>query len=125
MTYNLYNQEKPLTINNFVGTVINDPDKEAGPLIENVMQNSDYILTKTGQKTDDYFAEINYKTLKALINLFDNHFNISDYYQAKAKFWIYQDSSEVTIFKKKKEISDEELKRMGLKFVEILKTIKD
>lgn len=125
MTYNLYNQEKPLTINNFVGTVINDPDKEAGPLIKNVMQSSDYILTKSGQKTDDYFAEINYKTLKASINLFDNYFPISEYYEEKTKIWINQDSSKVTIFKKKKAISEEELKKMGLKFVEILKTMKD
>ena len=125
MTYNLYNQEKPLNINNYLGTVINDPDKEAGPLIDNVLKNSDYILMKSGQRTDDYFAEINYKTLKALINLFDEYFSISKYYEKRTKIWINQDSSEVTIFKKKKEISKEELKKMGLKLIEILKTMKD
>ena len=125
MTYNLYNQEKPLNINNYLGTVINDPDKEAGPLIENVMQNADYILTKSEHRTDDYFSEINYKTLKALIHLFDNYFNIKDYYEEETKIWINQDSSKVTIFKKKKTISEEELKKMGLKLIEILKTMKD
>ncbi|MEK7517284.1 MAG: glycosyltransferase family 39 protein [Patescibacteria group bacterium] len=122
MTYNLYNQEKPLTINNFVGTVINDPDKEGVILIDNVLK-SDYILTKSGQKTDNYFAEINYKTLKAIIIFFDNYLDIKNYYEERAKIWINQDSSEVTVFKKKKEVKQEELKKMELKFVEILKEV--
>lgn len=120
MTYNLYNQEKPLNINNFLGTIINDPDKETGYIIHSVV-NSDYILIKSGQRTDNYFSKENYKTLKALITLFDNYFNISDYYEEKAKIWIYQDSSEVTIFKKKRTLSDTELEKMKLKFVGILK----
>ena len=121
MTYNLYNQEKPLNISNYLGTVINDPDKEAGTFIRNAIGNADYILTKTGQRSDSYFSEINYRTLKALIILFDKYFNIVDYYEEKTKIWIYQDSSEVTIFKKKKEIMSEELENMGLRFAQILK----
>ena len=121
MTYNLYNQEKPLNISNYLGTVINDPNKEARTFIENALSNTDYILTKTGQRTDNYFPEINYRTLRALISLFDNHFNITDYYEAKTKIWIYQDSSEVTIFKKKRTLPDTKLEEIKLKFVEILK----
>lgn len=120
MTYNLYNLEKPLQINNFVGTVISDPEKESGPLLQNLMKNTDYVLTKSGKRIDVYFSEINYKTLRALITLFD-HFNLSDYYEQKSKFWIYQDSSEVSVFKKKKEIPSEELDKMQLKLIEIFK----
>lgn len=121
MTYNLYNQEKPLNINNYLGTVINDPEEEARRFIQNAIKNNDYILTKTGRTTDNYFPEINYRTLKALIILFDKYFNISDYYEEKTKIWIYQDSSKVTIFKKKKEIGKYELENMGLRFAQILK----
>lgn len=41
-----------------------------------------------------------------------------------ATFWIYQDSSEVTIFKKKNIMSDAELEAMKVKFMETLKTTK-
>lgn len=119
MTYNLYNLEKPLQINNFVGTVLGDPD-QGSDYVLSVVQNSDYILTKNGKRVDRYFSEINYKTLEALIALFDES-NILDYYEKKTKIWIYQDSSEVTIFKKKKEIESEELENMGLRFAQILK----
>lgn len=121
MVFNLYHQEKPLNINNFLGTIISDPESEAGYFMRSVLKEADYILTKSGQRTDDYFPEINYKTLKALISLFDNYIDISDYYAEKTKIWIYQDSSEVTIYKKKKEIPDHELKQLQLKFIEILK----
>lgn len=120
MTYNFYNQEKPLNINNYLGTIISDPDKEAGILIRNVFM-SDYILTKTGQRTDNFFSQENYKTLKALIELFDKDVDIFDNYEEKKKFWIYQDSSEVTVFKKNKEISKQEAEFLALKLSEILK----
>lgn len=119
MTYNLYNYEKPLNINNFVGTIINDPDKDTA-YFTNIIKNTDYVLIKSGQITDTYFSKENYKTLKALIILFDNHINISDYYEEKAKVWINQDSSQITIFKRKREISDQELENVRLKFVDIL-----
>ena len=119
MTYNLYNEESPLQINNLVGTVINDP-KEQSTYFVSIIKNSDYVLTKSGKRTDDYFSEINYRTLKALITLFDNNFNISDYFEEKAKVWINQDSSTVTIFKKKKEISPQDLEKIKLKFIESL-----
>lgn len=124
MTYNLYNQEKPLQINNFVGTIINDPEKDAAYFI-NIIKNTDYILIKSGQRTDDYFSKENYKTLKALIALFDNSSYILDYYEPETKIWINQDSSEVTIFRKKRKIPDQELENMRLRFVEILKAIGD
>ncbi len=122
MTYNLYNYEKPLAINNFVGTVINDPDREAEYIVQSAFKNADYILAKSGKKTDNYFSEINYKTLKAAIALFENYASMPDFYEEKAKIWINQDSSEVFIFKKKRQISDTELERMKLKLSEILKT---
>lgn len=121
MTYNLYDQEKPLNINNYLGTVITDPDREAGILIRDALKNTDYILTKTGKRTDRHFSPESYKTLEALIALFDNYFKISDYYEEKTKIWIYQDSSEVSIFKKKREITDKEFDQMGEKLIEILK----
>lgn len=124
MTYNLYSEEKPLAINNLVGTVIADSDKGAGYII-GIIQNSDYILLKSGQRTDDYFSKENYKTLKALIALFDNNSYIFDYYKPETKIWINQDSSEVTILRRKRGISDQDLEKMRLKFVEILKTIEN
>lgn len=122
MTYNLYNEERPLQINNFLGTVIANPDKDSGPFIENLMKNTDYILVKSGQRTDNSFAPINYKTLKALIILFDNDFQVSDFYDKKAQFWINQDSSIVSVYKKKKNISEEQLQSLELKLGEILKS---
>lgn len=124
MTYNLYNQEKPLQINNFVGTIINDPEKDT-PYFINIIKNTDYILIKSGQRTDDYFSKENYKTLKALISLLDSNSYIRDYYEPETKIWINQDSSEVTIFRKKREIPYQELENMRLRFVEILKAIGD
>lgn len=123
MTYNLYNQEKSLQINNFLGTIINNPENETA-YISKVIGDSDYILTKSGKRIDNYFLKENYVTLKALIILFDNYFDVSRYYEEKTKIWIYQDSSEVGIWKKKKEIPDQELEKMRLKLVEILNTNK-
>lgn len=123
MSYNLYNLEKPLTINNFLGTIIGDSDKEIDYIIQTAFKNADYVLVKTGKKTDDYFSEINYRTLNALIILFEDT-DIRKYFYEQAVFWIYQDSSEVTVFKKKHEISGERLKVLNLQFVEILKTNK-
>ncbi len=121
MTYNLYNEENPLQINNLIGTVITNPEGQATYII-NIIKNSDYVLTKSGQRADNSFLEINYRTLKALIALFDNNLNISDYWEEEAKVWINQDSSTVTIFKKIREISPQDLEKMRLKFVEILTT---
>lgn len=121
MTYNLYNEENPLQINNLIGTVITNPEGQATYII-NIIKNSDYVLTKSGQRADNSFLEINYRTLKALIALFDNNLNISDYWEEEAKVWINQDSSTVTIFKKIREISTQDLEKMRLKFVEILTT---
>lgn len=119
MTYNLYNLEKPLAINNFLGTVIQDPVKGSDYLTQTAI-NSDYIMMKTGKKTDDYFSAENYKTLKALIKLFENDFNINAYYEQRAKFWIYQDSSEVIVYKKKAAIPQEEIEHMKFKLAEYL-----
>lgn len=119
MTYNLYNRENPFQITNFIGTTITNPEKDAQYIAETI-KNSDYVLTKTGIRTDSNFSKENYTTLKALILLFDNYFKISDYYEAKETIWIYQDSSEVTIFKKKRELSHVELEEMRLKLMEIL-----
>lgn len=124
MTYNLYNQSKPLNIINFLGTVIPSPyDTE---YVVNLATNSDYILTKTGKKTDDYFSPENYTTLKGLIKLSENDFKINDYYEEKAKFWIYQDSSEVTVYKKKRgaEVSKEIKDELKLKYSKILENKK-
>lgn len=123
MTYNLYNQEKPLQINNFLGTVINNPKKETAYIFQ-VIAETDYILTKSGERVDNFFSEENYTTLKSLITLFDS-FDISKYYEEGTKIWIYQDSSEVKIWKKKKEIPDQELEKMRLKLIEILNSRED
>ncbi len=122
MTYNLYNEEKPLQINNFLGTVIANPEKDSGLFIENLMKNTDYILVKSGQRTDNSFAPINYKTLKSLIDIFDNYNQLSQYYEKKTQFWINQDSSMVTLLKKKKDIPEEQLKILESKFTEVLKS---
>ncbi len=124
MTYNLYNQEKILNINNYVGTIINAPDREAEILIRNVFA-SDYILVKSGKRTDDYFTKENYKTLKALISLFDKDVNVLDYYDKKKKFWIYQDSSEVTVFKKRINLPEGEVDRIRFRLVEFFKTLEE
>ncbi len=121
MTYNLYNQEKILAINNFVGTVVNEPESQAAYLT-GVIKNTDYVLIKSGQRTDSYFSKENYGTLKALITLFDNNFKFQDYYEEKTKIWISQDSSVVSIFKKKREIPHDELEKIRLSLIEILKT---
>lgn len=123
-TYNNYHQEKPVTINSFVGTVIQDSNKEAGYIVRTAMANN-YVLIKSGRKTDDYFAKENYKTLKALISLFEKDITIPDFYEEKTKIWITQDSSEVTILRKKREMSNTQLETVRLKFVEILKTMKE
>ncbi len=120
MTYNLYNLEKPLNINNFVGTVIADPDKGADYIVKTAFENEDYILVKSGKKVDDYFGEINYKTLKALIVLFDE-FQIRKKYDQEASFWIFQDSSQVLVLKKKEKFTQEELREMKLRLSQILK----
>lgn len=124
MTHNLYHQKKPLQINNFVGTIISNPN-DTRYITQSVLKNSDYILAKSGKRTDTFFHEYNYKTLKAVITLFDSSVSISDHYEEKVKFWIYQDSSEVTVFKKNREISYEEIEEIGLKLSEILKRMRE
>lgn len=119
MVYNLYNQEKPFQITNYLGTVMQDPEKESYQLLDHVFKKADYVLIKSGKTTDDYFPKQNYTTLKALITLFDHHVNIRQYFEEKTKLWIYQDSSKVTIYKNKKNISDEELEALRLKLVSI------
>jgi hypothetical protein len=123
MTYNLYNLEEPLQINNFIGTTVSNPDQDANYFV-NLLANTDYILIKSGVRTDQYFPEVNYGYLKGLLNLFDNNPNMLEYYEEKTKIWIYQDSSEVSIFKKKKDIPDQDLEEIRLKLVEILKLYK-
>lgn len=121
MTYNLYSQEKPLAINNFLGTVLTDPEIGSEYLINSMVKSSDYLIVKTGKRTDEFFSKPNYETLEAFITLFDSNYYISKYYEEKTKIWIYQDSSTVTIYKKKEQISDADLMKMRLRFIEILK----
>ena len=124
MTYNLYNQEKILAINNFVGTVINEPENQAA-YFTGVIKNTDYILIKSGQRVDTYFSKENYGTLKALITLFDHNPSFLANFEEKKIIWIYQDSSQVSIFKKKTEIPSPELEAIRLKLADILKTMKE
>lgn len=119
MTYNLYNQEKTLAINNFIGTVVNQPESQT-VYLTGVIKNTDYILIKSGKRVDMYFSKENYGVLRALVDLFD-YFKFQKYFEEKTRIWIYQDSSEVTIFKKKSEIPEIELKNLELKLVEFLK----
>lgn len=120
-TYNLYNQEKPLNILYLVGSEIKNPDKDTIFITHSAIKNADYILTKSGKKVEYYFTKNNYQALEAAILFVDKYFNILDSYEAKTKIWIYQDSSEVTIFKKKREIGDKELETMRLKLADALK----
>lgn len=120
MTYNLYTQKKPLNIINFLGTLVTDP-KNTDYFMNNMAFNSHYVLIKTGQRVDKSFTEENVKLLKAFIQLFDNDVDLNKYYEQKVKFWIYQDSSEVTVYKKRMEIPKEEIERLKLKLHEILK----
>ena len=117
MTHNLYHQERPLNIINFLGTVVTDP-KDTGHL--NTALASDYVLIKTGQKVDKSFSEVNVKLLKALIKLFENDVDLEKYYEQKVKFWIYQDSSEVMVYKKKAQTPPEEIERLKLMLSEYL-----
>lgn len=122
MTYNLYNQEKILSINNFIGTTVGDPQSQADYLL-GVIKDTDYILTKSGIRTDQHFSQENYEVLKALIETFDN-FEFEKYYAEKKKIWIYQDSSEVSIYKKTSIISKENLEDLRAKLVEALELYK-
>lgn len=124
MTYNNYDYEKPLDINDYVGMILNNPDKEAPIVLTNLFKNSDYILIKNGQRTDNYFSEENYKTLEALITLFDKNSYILNYYEPKTKIWINQDSSEITIMKKIKRVPNKEIDRLAYILSDILKTRK-
>lgn len=120
MTYNLYNEENPLQINNFLGTVINDPT-DAANYISGVIQNSDYVLIKSGKRVDNSFSDINYRILKVTIKLFDQ-WHFSNFYTEKEKIWINQDSSEVRILKKTTKIPEEELEILKTKLAEILES---
>lgn len=121
-TYNLYNQEKPLNILYLVGSEIKDPDKDTIFITHSAIGNADYILTKSDKKVEYYFTKNNYQALEAALLFVDNIFNITDFYEEKAKFWIYQDSSTVTVFKKKIKIEDKEMETMRLNFVKALKS---
>ena len=74
---------------------------------------------------DTYFSKENYGTLKALITLFDHNPSFLANFEEKKIIWIYQDSSQVSIFKKKKEIPSPELDEIRLRLGEILKTMKE
>jgi len=119
--YNTYNLEESLNIYNFTGLIIENPEEQTNHLINGVINKADYILIKTGERTDDYFQRKNYKTLKSVLYLFDNYLSVQDYYEEIAKIWIYQDSSEVRILKKKNEINDQELKEMEVTLIRLLK----
>jgi hypothetical protein len=120
MVYNLYYQEEPFQITDYLGTVISDPEKESERFLRTVFDNYDYLLLKSGQTTDNYFPRQNYLTLQALITLFEKDVPIKEYYEEKARIWINQDSSIVTIYKKKKNISNEDLENMRLIFIKLL-----
>jgi 4-amino-4-deoxy-L-arabinose transferase-like glycosyltransferase len=119
MTHNLYHLEKPLTINNYLGTGIQDPVKEAPILARDVM-NSDYIVTKTGKRIDTLYARKNYRVPIALQTLFNQQVKLSDYFEKKTDIYVFQDSSTVTIFKKKKTLTDQELREITVKLTAIL-----
>lgn len=119
MTHNLYEQPKPLEINNLLGTVIHTK-KEAYSLTKTILQDPDYMLLKSGQQTDTYFTKINYITLNAFQKIVATDFTVSDYYEKKKDFWITQDSSTVSVYKKKKDISDKELERLSEKLIHYL-----
>jgi len=123
MAYNMYYQKSPFQITNYLGTVISDPEKESEGLLQNVFNNYDYILMKTGQTTDNYFPKQNYLTLKALIILFEKDVPLHTYFEEKTRIWINQDSSIVTIYKKKKNLSREELEKMRIQFIDILESL--
>lgn len=116
-TYNNFSQEKPLFFISFVGTILTDSKSEADYILREAF-DSDYVLVKSGRKVDDYFAPENYKTLLALIEVFENDL-IRSFYEEKTKIWVTQDSTEVTILKKKREINKEVFDQLELKFLEI------
>jgi hypothetical protein len=120
MAYNLYAKEKPLEITNFLGTMITDPDKQAEYFIDSFIKNANYVLVKSGQKADSYFPKQNYETLQAFIELY-SAIDVNAYYQQKAKFWVFQDSSEVIVLKKKNTIEDKDLGNFKLKLIGIFK----
>ena len=119
MTHNLYSKREPLYFMSFIGTVVPDPDKN-DYIIDTTFQ-SDYLLIKSGRKVDDSITEINTKTLKALIKLIDDDFNIKAYYQKIGTFYIFQDKSEVTVYKKWQEVPEEVKNELKLQYAEILK----
>lgn len=120
ISWNLYHQIKPLTMVNFLGTVITvSPSSTA--FMTNMALKSNYVLLKSGRAVDKSFSENNYQVLRGFIELFNtNPSLLQEYYDKKTTFWIYQDSSQITVYKKKKEFSPETLETMRQKLSDIL-----
>ncbi|HEX8931761.1 MAG TPA: hypothetical protein VF810_01250, partial [Patescibacteria group bacterium] len=108
MSANLYHMEEPFDMGGYLGTVITDPNVGAEGLLRGAFKY-DYVLLKTGQTTDTYFTKPNYVTLKALNIIFKNYVPMTTYYEKVGEVWINQDSSTVTIWKKKKDVNQEDI----------------
>ena len=119
MTYNLFTLIKPFVLNSYLGSVITDPELQGEGLLKEVF-GYDYILVKSGKISDEYFPRINYLTLEAFQRLFTKYVQMDAYYEKKTEIWINQDSSIVTIWKKKKEVPAEERERLKPLFIEEL-----
>jgi len=120
-TYDSYDHAKPLHINNFVGSTITDPSAQSEYLINRELGNTDYLLVKTGKQIDNYFPKNNYEVLHSLISLFKENQDLQNSFEKKTTIWIFQDSSEVTIYKKKNTLSQDQKRLIQDKLVEILK----
>jgi hypothetical protein len=87
--------------------------------VESEIAQADYILLKTGQNIDTYFAKENYMTVAVMRDLFEQQVDISKYYAEVAKIWVYQDSSEVIVLRKVKDMENTELERLRREFIRI------
>lgn len=122
-TYNLYHKERPLRFNNFVGSLLEHPEKDSPKFIKQI-EEADYLLLKTGKRTDRYFARNNYLALEAIASVIYSDFAIDTYYEKRAEFWIWQDSTKVNVYKKKKALPESVQRELTQKLVDAASLIK-
>lgn len=116
----MYERMQPYAMQNFVGMVPTDKEKEA-MAIARQLQLADYIMIKTGKAIDKYFPENNYWTLKAAKFAFQkNSQNLNDNLVLVRKITIPIDKSTVTIYRKTKQFSDEQVQVLEDSFVAFL-----
>ena len=101
-------EENPLQYTNFVGNDVTNPAAQASNITTLIAHETDYVLVKTGRQIDNTFSPANYEVLIGLSSLFQIYPLLHDYFEKEKTFWIYQDSSTVTVYRKVKQIPQSE-----------------